>query len=190
MHSNRFTGLLVGFMILLDIYFFQAIRTITVSASDSGRIIAYTIYWVISISAVAGLLLLPYLHFEKQAKFIRTTLFSVFAGLFFAKLVGSLFFVADDLRRSLHWLGTELFSSGGQANGTFSRSVVFSWMGLIAGGGLFGSLVYGFNNKYRYDVKRLRLDYKNLPEAFKGLRIAHISEIHTGTFTNRVAVIR
>lgn len=195
MHNSRFRWVLVLFMLLLDIYFFQAIRTVSAPASDNNRIIIYTAYWVISVSALAGLFLLPYLHFERQAKFIRTTIFSVFAGLFFAKVVGSLFFVADDLRRSLHWLGAELFSSKStladlQSAGTLSRSMLFSWMGLVAGGGLFGSLIYGFNNKYRYDVKRIRLSFDNLPAAFKGLKIVHISDIHSGSLANKEAVMK
>lgn len=195
MHNSRFRWVLVLFMLLLDIYFFQAIRTVSAPASDNNRIIIYTAYWVISVSALAGLFLLPYLHFERQAKFIRTTIFSVFAGLFFAKVVGSLFFVADDLRRSFHWLGAELFSSKStladlQSAGTLSRSMLFSWMGLVAGGGLFGSLIYGFNNKYRYDVKRIRLSFDNLPAAFKGLKIVHISDIHSGSLANKEAVMK
>lgn len=195
MRNSRFWWVLVIFMLLLDIYFFQAIRTVSAPANDNNRVIIFTAYWVISVSALAGILLLPYLHFEKQAKLIRTTIFSVFAGLFFAKVVGSLFFVADDLRRSLHWLGAELFSSKTtladlQSAGTLSRSMLFSWMGLVAGGGLFGSLIYGFNNKYRYDVKRIRLSFDNLPAAFKGLKIVHISDIHSGSLANKEAVMK
>lgn len=195
MRQSRFWWVFVVFMLLLDIYFFQAIRTVSSSASDNSRVIIFTVYWVISVTAIAFLILMPYLHFERQAKFIRTTIFSVFAGLFFAKLVGSLFFVADDLRRSLHWLGAELFSSEAnmgnlESAGTLSRSMLLSWMGLVAGGGLFGSLIYGFNNKYRYDIKRIRLSFDNLPKAFKGLKVVQISDIHSGSLTNKEAVIK
>lgn len=195
MRQSRFWWVLVIFMLLLDIYFFQAIRTVTSHASDNNRIIIFTVYWVMSVTAIAFLILMPYLHFEKQAKIIRTTIFSVFAGLFFGKLVGSFFFVADDLRRSIHWLGAEIFSSKSalsdlQSAGTLSRSMLLSWMGLVAGGGLFGSLLYGFNNKYRYDVRRVRLSFNNLPNAFKGLKVVHISDIHSGSLANREAVIK
>jgi predicted MPP superfamily phosphohydrolase len=70
--------------------------------------------------------------------------------------------------------------------GTAAR---LSWLGLAAGGTLFGSLLYGFGNKYNYRIKRLQLTYDNLPAAFRGLKIIHISDIHSGSFTNKKAVL-
>ena len=59
---------------------------------------------------------------------------------------------------------------------------------MIAGGGLFGSLIYGFGNKYRYQLKKRQLSFDNLPASFKGLKIVHISDIHSGSFTDKEAV--
>jgi predicted MPP superfamily phosphohydrolase len=59
---------------------------------------------------------------------------------------------------------------------------------LAVGGTVFGTLVYGFGNKYRYQVSRMRMSFKNLPAAFKGMRIVHISDIHSGSFTDKEAV--
>ena len=53
---------------------------------------------------------------------------------------------------------------------------------------MFTSLLYGFSNKYNYDVKRIQLSYDNLPASFKGLKIIHISDIHSGSFTDKKAV--
>ncbi|MBL7763774.1 MAG: metallophosphoesterase, partial [Chitinophagaceae bacterium] len=69
-----------------------------------------------------------------------------------------------------------------------SRSSFLSWAGMIVGSGLFGSLIYGFSNKYNYQVKRLQLAFNNLPQSFKGLKIVHISDIHSGSFNNKHAV--
>jgi uncharacterized protein len=50
--------------------------------------------------------------------------------------------------------------------------------------------VYGFGNKYNYRVNRIPLAFKNIPSSFKGLKIAHISDIHSGSFTDKEAVIK
>jgi predicted MPP superfamily phosphohydrolase len=53
---------------------------------------------------------------------------------------------------------------------------------------LLATLIYGFSNKYNYHVNQLKLAYSNLPQAFKGMKIVHISDIHSGSFTDRKAV--
>ena len=195
MRNTPFWWILISLMVLLDIYFFQALKVISHSASGRTKTIIYTSYWALSIAAIVVLLILPYIHFEKQAKFVRTTIFSMIAGLFFAKLIASLFFLIDDVRRAIQWIVARFFSS--KSNGeviasgeTISRSAFLSWTGMIVGGGLFGTLIYGFGNKYRYQIKRVKLNYDNLPLAFKGLKIVHISDIHSGSFTDKEAVMK
>lgn len=195
MRNSPFWWILISFMVLLDIYFFQALKTVSHSASGRTRTIIYSSYWTLSVLAIVILLLLPYLHFDKQMKFIRTTLFALIAGLFFAKLIAALFFLIDDIRRGIQWVAGKLFfakteGEDMQSGEGISRSVFLSWAGMIAGSGLFGSLIYGFGNKYRYQVKRVKLSYNNLPAAFKGLKVVQISDIHSGSFTNKKAVMK
>lgn len=195
MRNSLFWWILIGFMVLLDIYFFQAIKVIAGNASSRAKTFIYVSYWVISVSAIVILLLLPYLHFEKQAKLVRTTIFATVAGLFFAKLIASVFFLVDDFRRGLQWVVSKLYykSTDGenfQTGEGISRSVFMSWVGMVFGGGLFSTFIYGFGNKYRYQVKRLKLSFENLPAGFKGVKIAHISDIHSGSFNDKDAVIK
>src|SRR5436190_145036 len=191
MRNSVFWWVLIGFMVLLDFYFFQALKTITQTASSKARLIIFISYWVISISAIVLLLLLPYLNFE--SKILKNTLFAMIAGLFFAKLVASSIFVVDDIRRGVQWLAGKVFFSntegeGYQAGEKISRSLFLSWTGMLVGGGLFGSLIYGFGNKYRYQLRRMQLAFEKLPASFKGLKIVHISDIHSGSFTDKHAV--
>ncbi len=195
MRNTSFWWILIGFMIIIDIYFFQALKIVSGSASVRTKTIIYTSYWTLSIAAIVILIILPYIHFEKQSRFLRTTIFAMISGLFFAKLIASLFFLIDDIRRGVQWVAGKLFFSRTegedlQSGETISRSAFLSWAGMIAGGGLFGTLIYGFGNKYRYEVRRIKLSYSNLPAAFRGLKIVHISDIHSGSFTNKDAVMK
>lgn len=165
------------------------------AASPRTKTIIFSSYWILSVTAILILLLLPYLHFERQAKFARTTIFAIIAGLFFAKLVASFFFILDDIRRLLQWAAGKIFFRNKvtdtlPVDDTISRSAFLSWAGMLMGGGLFGTLIYGFGNKYRYQLKRLKLSYENLPKSFSGLKIIHISDIHSGSFTNKDAVMK
>lgn len=193
MRNSPFWWVLIGFMVLLDLYFFQALKLLTNGAAPRTRIFIHTGYWVISIAAVLLLLLLPYLHFERQSRLARSTVFAIIAGLFFAKIVASLFFLVDDVRRGVQWAAGKLFTKKPAlaelpAADSISRSAFLSWTGMLMGGTLFGTLLYGFGNKYRYQLKRQKLVFNRLPQGFKGLRVVHISDIHSGSFTDKEAV--
>jgi uncharacterized protein len=195
MRNTSFWWILIVFMILVDIYFFQAVKVVSHAAGSKTKTYIFAGYWILSASAIIILLILPYLQFQHQAKLFRTTIFAVIAGLFFAKLIASVFFLIDDIRRVIQWIAGKIFFSNTEGEAMqqgegITRSVFLSWTGMLFGGGLFGTLIYGFGNKYRYQVKRLSLSYPNLPAAFKGLKIVQISDIHSGSFTDKKAVMK
>ncbi len=198
MRNSRFWWILIGLMILLDLYCFQAVKLVSQSASHRTRLIIYSSYWGISVLAIVVLLVLPYLHFQHQARLTRTTIFALIIGLFLAKLVAAVFFLVDDIRRGIQWIAGKLFFQntegetimrGGREEG-ISRSAFLSWTGMIFGGGLFATLIYGFGNKYKYQVKKIPLEFSNLPSAFNGLKVLQLSDIHSGSFTDKAAVMR
>jgi uncharacterized protein len=195
MRNSPFWWILIGIMVLLDIYVFQAVKVIAHPASTKTKTIIFTAYWTLSVIAILVLLILPYLPFQNQSKLFRTTIFAIIAGLFFAKLIAAVFFLIDDIRRLIQWVAGKVFFSKTEGEALqqgerISRSLFLSWAGMIAGGGLFGSLLYGFGNKYRYHVKRFQLSFSNLPASFRGLKIVQISDIHSGSFTDKKAVIK
>jgi predicted MPP superfamily phosphohydrolase len=182
-------------MVLLDVYVFQVVRFLSQSAGPRTKIVIYLLYWVLCGGAIILLLLLPYLKFEHQARFIRTTIFAIIAGLFFAKIIAAIFFMLDDVRRVLQWIAGKIFVRSSQNEALqetdrITRSVFLSWMGTAVGGGLFGTLIYGFGNKYRYQLRKLQMAFTDLPASFKGLKIVQISDIHSGSFTDKDAVKR
>jgi len=193
MRNSPFWWVLIGFMVLLDFYVFQALKVMTSSAGLRTKTIIFYSYWIISVLAIVVLCILPYLHLEQLFKMLRTTVFAIIAALFFAKLLASVFFLVDDVRRAIQWIAGKIFFSNTEGESLqqgekISRSVFISWAGMIVGGGLFGSLIYGFGNKYKYQLKRLQLAFTNLPASFRGLKIIHISDIHSGSFTDKAAV--
>ncbi|MEY4552507.1 MAG: hypothetical protein RL099_835 [Bacteroidota bacterium] len=178
---------------LLDLYVFQALKTVSQQGSDRGRQAIYVTYWLVSFFTIATMLSFPYLQFLQTSKIFRNYVFAILIGLFLAKLIGSLFFVADDIRRGALVLMNKIFPlSGAQYMGPeaqgIPRSTFLSWLGLGLGGTLFGTLLFGFGNKYNYQVKKIKLSFKNLPGAFKGMRMVHISDIHSGSFQDIRAV--
>ncbi len=178
-------------LLLLDWYVFQAVKAVTISASARNRAIVQNIYWGITIFVIASFILFALTGPDFLPKVVRTYLFAIIVGLFLAKLVAVFFLLIDDIRRGIQWLILKLFYSSSKldtASEAISRSAFLNWLALAAGGTLFGTLVYGFSNKYNYNVKRVKLNFDNLPAGFKGLKVVQISDIHSGSFTNKEAV--
>lgn len=192
MRSPLGAFIFICIMLILDFYVFQAVKTVTQNAGSKTKSVINILFWTLSILTVIGFLLFVFTEQNFFGKKVRTYLFATIIGLFLAKLTAIIFFIADDLRRIIQWAAGKLFFSNTEGDNMggdgISRSVFLSWIGLAAGTTLFGSLVYGFSNKYNYNVKRLKLAFDNLPDVFKGLKVVHISDIHSGSFSNLLAV--
>ena len=183
----------VLFSLALDVYMYQALKTVSQSLSPKARLIIYSIFFTISFLTIIGFILFVYTEYSFLGQKVRTYLFAIIIGLTFAKMVGAVFFLIDDIRRLFQWIAAKVFFEKTEvatiADGAISRSKFLSWIGLTAGGTLFGSLVYGFGNQYNYQVKPVRLKFANLPAAFKGFKIVHISDIHSGSLLDKNAVM-
>jgi hypothetical protein len=179
-------------LVLLDFYVFQSLKLVTQQLPGKWKWLIYGLYWSFTLVAIIIFLAGPMLQIENWQKNIRIYFFSVLIGLFIAKFISATFFLMDDLRRVIQWAGGNLFYRYIQDEnfkaGEINRSVFLSWMGFAVGGGIFGSLLWGFGNKYKYKMERVKLSFDNLPGAFRGMRIVHISDIHSGSFTDRKAV--
>jgi uncharacterized protein len=184
--------IIIAISALMDTYIFQAIKAVSQSVSPKTKTIIYTIYWILSALVIVTFLIFMFTDHSFLGKRFRTYLFATAIGLFLSKIIVVAFLFIDDIRRAIQWIvgrtSKPYYAPEAVAGDGISRSTFLSWLGLAAGGTLFGSFLYGFSNKYNYNVKRIQLAYDNLPAAFKGLKIVHISDIHSGSFTDKKAV--
>jgi predicted MPP superfamily phosphohydrolase len=194
MRSSPFWLVVFALMIGLDLYIFSILKVVAQGAGPRTRTILFASYWTISVLALVLLIVLPLINFNGFPKGFRNSVFAVIVGLFFAKLIAALFFLIDDIRRLFQWVAGRLFFSDTEGqqiqDSKISRSIFLSWLGLAAGGALFTSLIYGMGNKYAYKVHRVKLNFPNLPLAFKGLKLVQLSDIHSGSFNDKAAVQR
>ena len=101
-----------------------------------------------------------------------------------------LFLLGEDIFRSLSAIYSKLFTS----SNTFhlpARRKFISNIALGVAAIPFASLLYGmYQGKYNFRVIKHTLQFDDLPEAFDGYKITHISDIHSGSFDNRPEIER
>ncbi len=192
----RFGSLVfLAVMLLIDLYVFQAVRTVLVHSSPKTKTIIYIVYAAVCLAGLLLVGLFPFLHYDRWPKNLRSVVFALIIGLFFAELIVALFLLADDIRRGVQWIAEKIISAvkpqtvPAVVHG-ITRSQFLTKMGLVLGGTLYATLIYGFSNKYNYRVRKITLSFPNLPPAFKGLKIVQVSDIHSGSFNNREKVSR
>jgi uncharacterized protein len=186
---------ILAIMLLIDWYVYQAIKTVSGSSSSKTRQWVFYIYWGISLLAISFHLILNFADPLLFGKHIRSHIFATIIGIYLSKLLVVFFLAVDDLVRLFKLIGrqfgtTSLPADAAATGDKMNRNIFLNWLGVATGTTLFGTLMYGYTNKYKYQVKRQQLSFNNLPKGFKGLKIVQISDIHSGSLTNTEAVMK
>src|SRR5687768_2335832 len=143
MRNSGFLWVIVGIMLILDIYIFQVVKWIVPAGWPRLKVAIFVIYWILSVAVIGLLIALPHVNYDSWPKSIRTYVFAIIVGLFFSKLIASMFFAMDDIRRGGTWIIGKLFSNPSipvsSTTEGITRSAFLSWLGMAVGGGLFGT---------------------------------------------------
>ena len=181
-----FIVFLVSIYLILDVYVFVALRSTIDGLSLVWRRMILIGYWVVSLLSLLGVLLYRQID-PKELGDLRLYITTFFFVLFVGKLFSSVFLVLEDLRRGITYL-VNLFPSVDYKFST-SRSDFMQKSALIAGTVPIATLSFGvISGAHDYRVRNRTVYSPNLPKAFDGIRVAQISDIHTGSFFNKVAV--
>ncbi len=176
----------------LDIYAFQAVKTIAADCGDTSRKLAYLLYWGISGLVYLSIILFFMLR-GNMPRILGMSMLTLLVLNFLPKIFISLFMFIDDVIRLGKWLTLKWFSSP-QAEAVadgISRSEFLAKAGLIVAALPLLTLGYGIaSGAYNYTIKRRRVGIRGLPDQLEGLRIVQISDIHSGSFFDKKAVER
>jgi len=167
----------------IDFYLFYVLKTIV--SPGFKKSFAF-IYW-----GVSGLALISILSFNlfdpTTFKVLRMVIASSFFILFMGKLFAIVFVLVDDLRRGMVYLINLLPLK--EEPFSVSRSQFITKASAVAGIVPIASMSFGIiSGAHDYRVRRREVYFKGLPKAFDGIRVAQISDIHTGSFFNKTAV--
>jgi predicted MPP superfamily phosphohydrolase len=178
------------FFIILDIYSYQAFRTI----AGDRQWVKYA-YWIFHGLVYAGVATMMILFFVR-GPVMRTAgsvFFSLILALYVPKMILVSILIMEDVFRLMAFTAQWLFPpkdvSVDAGAIQISRSTFISQAAIVMAGIPFAGMVYGIlKGKYDYKIHRVKLPIPDLPAAFEGLRITQISDLHTGSFDNMDAV--
>jgi uncharacterized protein len=182
------------FMGLIDLYIFQGVKTLTANmGSEANRTLIHGLFWAVNILFMA-LIAFGFLSFDR-AKGMKTYQIWAFNGLILIlvpKLVFALVLLGQDALRVFGTGVNYAFQQPNTEGGYLpDRRMFMSQLGLGLAAIPFVGIIYGMmKGKYDYTVHRHTLFFKDLPNAFDGLTITQLSDIHVGSFDNPEAVKR
>jgi len=183
----------IAIWLVIDLYVFQAVKT-AFTGPKSQYI--YLAYWLID-----GLMILTLIYLGVSGKFASgppkggSYLMALAILSLAPKIVASPFLLIEDIFRLLHggYLGIQKIRNTVDSESlTFwSRRKFVSQLALGAAVIPFVGTIYGvIKGKYDYRVHKIKIAFKDLPDAFHGFKITQLSDIHSGSFDDPIAVQR
>ena len=166
-------------IVLVEFYAFQAIKTIS-----KNKIIQFS-WLIVSFLVYVNFFFIALTYSRSDG---QTPQFQWAVGLMLTfllpKIVLLLFMFGEDIFRGIQKTISAVSSS--DTAPLAGRRKFVSQLALGIAAIPFASFIYGIvQGKYNYKVLKYQLSFKDLPAAFDGFTITQISDIHSGSFTNK-----
>ena len=167
----------IAIVLFIDFYAFQGVKTVT---KNKWFLVGY---WLVSM-AVLMYLIFSVSTMDRSKGFSQAEMlsFGLFIMVSTPKLIAFLVLFGEDVFRILKGVYQYLFQPEAT---TFlpERRIVVSKLALSLAAIPFTSVLYGMmRGKYNYQVIEHTLFFDDLPDAFDGYKITHLSDIHSGSF--------
>jgi len=166
-------------IIAVEIYTFQAFKTVS-----KNKIIRF-LFLAISLAVYLYSFVIIFSYDRSNG---QTPQFQMAMGMLLTVSIPKLFVIlilfGEDAYRGVLKLISAI--STGETKPLVGRRNFISQIALGLAAIPFASFIYGIvQGKYNYKVLKYQLTFKDLPTAFDGFTITQISDIHSGSFTNK-----
>lgn len=180
------------FIVLIDLYTYRGVKSLISGLKPMLTQAIKIGYWAVPILMLTGLIIWSvYAGDGRDSKrFAQMYWLSGFLILFYVpKLFFIIFNMLQDFGQLLAFLVKKNTAQGSNLNNTahvISRSTFLLKAGILVAAIPFVSIIYGIlKGRFNYTVREVKLSFSNLPEAFDGLRLIQISDLHMGSFHGR-----
>lgn len=172
--------LLLSFVLLIiELYAFQALKTLV---KLKWILVSYQIISLV----VLVFIVYSFMKFDRSVGQTQQTMFTMglLLVVYVPKMILTLLLLGEDIFR-VGAGSVNYFLENDDVTFLSSRRKFVSQIGLGLAAIPFMSLIYGITvGKYNYKVIKQRIFFPDLPDAFDGFTITHISDVHSGSFDN------
>ncbi len=177
--------------IVIDLYFFQGVLAASKSWTPAWKSAFRIGFWIPTLLSFGVLAWIVFGNAWAMSGVTRNFLVTALFATYFSKTLGILFLFANDLYRGGQWvIGLFTREPGSKLPGeVIPRSTFLSQVAIAAAAVPASAMVFGIiSGAHDYRIRRVSVKLPNLPKSFDGIRIAQISDIHSGSFWNKTAV--
>lgn len=172
--------ILAVILFFIEVYALQAFRTLLKSK---------WVIWLYTLLSLAAYIYIFYtlFNFDRKVGQTKQSLFALglLLTLYLPKILLALIMLSEDVFRILSGITNYFIEFDNRDTFFPERRTFISKIALGIAAIPFLSLLYGVTKgKYNFKVFRQVLTFPDLPEAFDGFTITHISDIHSGSFDN------
>jgi len=172
--------ILAAILFFVELYSFQAFRTLFRSK--------WILWAYILISAIVYVYVFyTIFNFDRKIGQTKQSLFALglLLTVYLPKIVLATIMFGEDVFRFMSGVANYFIEYDNRESFLPSRRKFVSQVALGLAAIPFLSLIYGVTKgKYNYKVIKQNLFFPDLPDAFDGFTITHISDIHSGSFDN------
>jgi uncharacterized protein len=172
---------------LIDLYAFKGIKMLTAKLdSQLLRSSIHIGYWILT-AAVIILVLVVFLKFYYPTVNKSYLLPFFTMGVMIMHIVPKLLFITflgiEDLGYFAWWGYKKIIPNPGEGAENITRGAFLTKLGLVVAGTQLTTFAYGIaKGRFNFRVEKSNVFANNLPDAFDGFTIAHISDLHLGSF--------
>jgi predicted MPP superfamily phosphohydrolase len=178
-------------VLVIDVYTWWGITKIISDFRPSVKRIIRSLYWIVPIIIISGLTVI--LSFQDDIPGDRIlSYFHLISGTFIVfyipKLIFIIFNIFDDLIfqiRKMITIKKLQVDKTENAGKKITRRKLLTQVGIVSAGLPLLPLIYGIaHGRFDFTIRRLSLNFPNLPSSFNGIKIVQISDFHIGTFVH------
>jgi predicted MPP superfamily phosphohydrolase len=186
--ASRYPFMLM--LLAVDIYLWVSIRKKVAKLSRVMRLILTVLYWIPLLAFLSFTIVSFFYDYTIWPTSLITYVIGLVLAIYASKLLAVVFFLLYDMIRVVHFsirfnnakIKGKPFDQGKKAitRGKFLQDVGLAGGGILLGGFLIGMIKWA--NDFR--VRQLLMQSGNLPDAFDGMRVVQISDIHLGSWAS------